>query len=119
MLSCLREDIAMALRRMRKRDVGVEKERGDAKDRREEKMRALLFAYAISMLSSSAPNSRRDNVLQLPTKNFAKKTKLDAFAMQRAHSVVRCTTLPMVNTHLRTNTEIAIRVSPVFSPCAL
>jgi len=42
-----------------------------------------LFAYAISMLPSSAPNSRRDNVLQLPTKNFAKKTKLYAFAMQR------------------------------------
>ena len=45
-------------------------------------MRALLFAYAISTLPSSAPNSRRDNVLQLPTKNFAKKTKLYAFAMQ-------------------------------------
>jgi len=46
-------------------------------------MRALLFAYAISTLPSSAPNSRRDNVLQLPTKNFAKKTKLYAFAMQK------------------------------------
>jgi len=45
-------------------------------------MRALLFAYAISTLPSSAPNSRRDNVLQLPTKNFAKKTKLYAIAMQ-------------------------------------
>ena len=45
-------------------------------------MRALLFAYAISTLPSLAPNSRRDNVLQLPTKNFAKKTKLYAFAMQ-------------------------------------
>jgi len=62
-------------------------------------MRALLFAYAISMLSSSAPNSRRDNVLQLPTKNFAKKTKLYAFAMQdaaenRAHHFVLSTTRP-------------------------
>jgi len=46
-------------------------------------MRALLFAYAISTVPSSAPNSRRDNVLQLPTKNFAKKTKLYAFAMRR------------------------------------
>ena len=44
----------------------------------------MLFAYEISMLPSSAPNSRRDNVLQLPTKNFAQKTKLYAFAMQRA-----------------------------------
>ena len=47
-------------------------------------MRALLFAYAISTLPSSGPNSRRDNLLQLPTKNFAKKTKLYAFAMQRS-----------------------------------
>ena len=48
----------------------------------------MLFAYTISMLPSSAPNSRRDNVLQLPTKNFAKKTKLYAFAMRRPHSAV-------------------------------
>ena len=46
----------------------------------------MLFAYAISMLPSSAPNSRRDNVLQLPTKNFAKKTKLYAFAMRKVLS---------------------------------
>ena len=51
-------------------------------------MRALLFAYAISTLPSSAPNSRRDNVLQLPTKNFAKKTKLYAFAMQQQNGEV-------------------------------